>query len=236
MSQFCGNFESSFGKIITGDCVQVMPELPDKCVDYAFTSPPYNREKNDKYEYFRDVNPDYHKLLTDSITELLRITRKHVFFNVQATYYNKDVVYKIIGDWAEKIQQLIIWEKTNPQPSSNNSVTNSYEFFIVLGDTPVKGKYSYTRNIVTTGVNSMFFSEKHKAVMNYDVAEWVFDCFIPDGSTVIDPFMGFGTTAIVAEKHGCPWVGIKIRPEYVAMAEARIQKESGSRNLKFDFA
>ncbi len=228
--------ELKFGRIINGDCTMVMSELPEKCVDYAFTSPPYNRERNDKYEFYDDECKDYYGLLTDSINELMRITRKHIFFNVQATYYNKDVVYKIIGDFAKKIQQIIIWEKTNPQPASGNSVTNSYEFFIVFGDAPLKGKFSYTRNIVSTSVNSLFTHENHKAIMNRDVADWVFDCFIPDGSTVIDPFMGLGTTAIVAEKHGCKWIGIEIRPEYIAMAEARIAKETGCRNLKFDFA
>lgn len=39
---------------------------------------------------------------------------------------------------------------------------------------------------------------------------------------VLDPFMGTGTTALAAEKHGRDWLGIELNPTYAAMAEARI--------------
>lgn len=39
---------------------------------------------------------------------------------------------------------------------------------------------------------------------------------------VLDPFMGSGTTAIVAEELGRPWVGIEISPKYVEMADKRV--------------
>jgi hypothetical protein len=42
---------------------------------------------------------------------------------------------------------------------------------------------------------------------------------------VLDPFMGSGTTAIVAERLGRDWVGIELKPEYVDMAMKRIHAE-----------
>jgi DNA modification methylase len=42
---------------------------------------------------------------------------------------------------------------------------------------------------------------------------------------VLDPFMGSGTTAIVAERLGRDWLGIELKPEYVAMAMQRIHAE-----------
>jgi site-specific DNA-methyltransferase (adenine-specific) len=39
---------------------------------------------------------------------------------------------------------------------------------------------------------------------------------------VLDPFMGTGTTALVAEEHGRDWVGIELNAEYVGMAEERL--------------
>ena len=44
------------------------------------------------------------------------------------------------------------------------------------------------------------------------------------GDLVIDPFLGSGTTAIVAEANGRHWIGMEISEEYAAMAEARIQR------------
>jgi DNA modification methylase len=40
---------------------------------------------------------------------------------------------------------------------------------------------------------------------------------------VLDPFMGSGTTAIVAQKFGRDYIGIELNPEYIVMAERRIK-------------
>ena len=47
----------------------------------------------------------------------------------------------------------------------------------------------------------------------------------PEGGVVLDPFMGSGTTGIVANKLGRHYVGIELNPEYVEMAERRIGLE-----------
>jgi site-specific DNA-methyltransferase (adenine-specific) len=58
--------------------------------------------------------------------------------------------------------------------------------------------------------------------MKQDVADWIFEKFIPEGSIVIDPMIGLGTTAISAERHGCTWFGYEIVPKYVNLAYERI--------------
>jgi DNA modification methylase len=42
---------------------------------------------------------------------------------------------------------------------------------------------------------------------------------------VLDPFSGAGTTGVVAVKHARRYIGIELNPEYVAMAERRIEHE-----------
>ncbi|ASN28562.1 site-specific DNA-methyltransferase [Streptomyces pluripotens] len=46
---------------------------------------------------------------------------------------------------------------------------------------------------------------------------------------VLDPFMGTGTTALAAEKHGRDWLGIELNPEYAAMARQRITAQRRKR-------
>ena len=46
----------------------------------------------------------------------------------------------------------------------------------------------------------------------------------PKGGTVLDPFLGSGTTAIAAEAEGFEWVGIEREAEYVRIAEQRLVK------------
>lgn len=42
------------------------------------------------------------------------------------------------------------------------------------------------------------------------------------GDLVLDPFMGSGTTAVVAQRLGRNYVGCELNPAYAAMAERRI--------------
>lgn len=48
----------------------------------------------------------------------------------------------------------------------------------------------------------------------------------PEGGTVLDPFLGSGTTAMVAQNNGCNCIGIELNPEYVKLAKRRIQQRS----------
>jgi len=46
----------------------------------------------------------------------------------------------------------------------------------------------------------------------------------PKGGVVLDPFMGAGTTAIVADRFNRSYIGFEINPEYIKIAERRIAK------------
>lgn len=48
----------------------------------------------------------------------------------------------------------------------------------------------------------------------------------PPCGTVLDPFMGSGTTAIAAKRLGCDCIGIELNPEYAAMARRRIDRDA----------
>lgn len=64
--------------------------------------------------------------------------------------------------------------------------------------------------------------------------ELVSNCILagcPEGGVVLDPFMGSGTTGIVANKLGRHYVGIELNPEYVEMARRRIGLEESQLKL-----
>jgi hypothetical protein len=46
----------------------------------------------------------------------------------------------------------------------------------------------------------------------------------PMPCTVLDPFLGSGTTGLVAQKMGRRWIGIELNPEYAKMAQKRISQ------------
>ena len=213
-------------KIYHIDCFDGFKMMEDKSVTHTFTSPPYNRKRNDKYEHHNDVIGDYFGWLCNVIDECLRVSKGFVFFNIMKNYYNKQDVFKLIGKYSEQIVEIIIWEKTNPLPANGNNITNAYEFFIVFGDTPLKSNSTYTKNIISTAVNSDMTNE-HKAIMKEDVADWFIKTFTKEGDTILDCFMGAGTTAIVCKYHKRNFIGFEIEKEYVALCEKRIYESLG---------
>ncbi len=82
--------------VILGDCFEVLKDFPDNSVDLVFTSPPYNRKRNDKYEHFEDSIDDYCSYLLRSVKECMRVSKGWVIFNLQKTYYNKADIFAMI--------------------------------------------------------------------------------------------------------------------------------------------
>jgi site-specific DNA-methyltransferase (adenine-specific) len=62
----------------------------------------------------------------------------------------------------------------------------------------------------------------HPTVKPLDLMRHLVRLVTPTGGTVLDPFLGSGTTALAAEMEGFGWVGIEKEAEYVAIAEARL--------------
>jgi site-specific DNA-methyltransferase (adenine-specific) len=62
----------------------------------------------------------------------------------------------------------------------------------------------------------------HPTVKPVDLMRHLVRLVTPTGGTVLDPFLGSGTTALAAEMEGFEWIGIEREGEYVAIAEARL--------------
>lgn len=70
------------------------------------------------------------------------------------------------------------------------------------------------------------FPEAHFATWPTALVERIIKAGCPQGGTVLDPFMGSGTTAFVARKLGRKAVGVELNPDYCAMAARRLSQLS----------
>lgn len=210
-------------KIYHINCFDGFKELEDNSISHVFTSPPYNRKRNDKYKYHDDIIVDYFGFLSKTIDECLRVSKGFVFFNIMKNYYNKKDVFKLIGQYSDKIIDIIIWEKTNPLPASGKSITNAYEFFIILGNEPLKSNTTYTKNIISTSVNSKM-TKDHKAMMKQEVSDWFINKFTKEDDLILDCFMGAGTTAISCINSNRKYIGFELEKEYVDLSLERIKE------------
>ena len=67
------------------------------------------------------------------------------------------------------------------------------------------------------------FLDAHFAVYLEELIETPILAGCPEDGIVLDPFIGSGTTAVVAKKLGRNYIGIDINPEYCKMAQERLQ-------------
>ncbi len=91
----------------------------------------------------------------------------------------------------------------------------------------VKNDYLFKNKRSVWSVNTKPFKEAHFATFPETL---VVDCIkagCPVNGIVLDPFMGSGTTAVVAVKNFRKYIGCEINPEYIKTAEERIRNEKG---------
>lgn len=74
--------------------------------------------------------------------------------------------------------------------------------------------------------NSKDFNNFHSTVKPIKLMEYLIKLVTPPKGTVLDPFMGSGSTGVAAKKLGFDFVGIELSAEYFEIAEKRIQNEN----------
>ena len=72
-------------------------------------------------------------------------------------------------------------------------------------------------------INAKPFKGAHFAVMPEALVEPCVLAGSREGDIVLDPFLGSGTVAVVAELHRRNWIGCELNPDYAAISEARIE-------------
>ena len=167
---------------------------------------------------------------------MLRITKRHILYNIQPLLSNKHDVYRLIGRFADNIDQILVWYKPNAQPQPYpHRIANCYEFVIIFKGQEFDKLYISSngyRNVVVQNINSNHtYSDKHRAVMSSNFSDEMIREFTLEGETVLDPFMGLATTGISCAKINRDFVGIEIYKPYYEIAENRMLEATQQQNI-----
>ena len=225
-----------------GDCLELLKELKDNTVDVSFTSPPYNdtgtknedvgnlKSHNTHKKYLHVENrKDWFEWQCEVIDEMLRVSKKYVLYNVQGLSSNRKNVYKLIGHYADRLHDIVIWYKPNGTPTSTpHKLSNKYEFLMILKCDGVKGvdvTSKFYTNVIVQNINSnKEFAKIHRAVMNKVFCDEVIKEFTSEGDIVLDPFFGMGTTGVSCVEQNRHYIGFEMCEEYCNAAKERIEK------------
>ncbi|MCA9352486.1 site-specific DNA-methyltransferase, partial [Patescibacteria group bacterium] len=77
-------------------------------------------------------------------------------------------------------------------------------------------KLAYPTNVLHLATETG--NKKHSAVFPKSLPEWFIKLFTKQGDVVLDPFLGSGTTSLVAGQLGRNSIGIELLPEYHKLA------------------
>jgi len=232
-----------------GDCVEVLQNIPRGSVNQIFADPPYNLSganfltvKNgkpvacDKGEW--DIIEDIHVFNERWINECIRVLADDGTIWISGTLHNHPsigVLLKKLNLW---IINDIIWFKRNAAPLlSKNRLAPSTEL-IWLASKSKKYFFNYDLAKEINGgkqmrnlweINAKRHLTPHPTEKPENLLERIILLGSNEGDTVFDPFMGSGTTGVVAKKLNRKFIGCEISPEYFEIAQNRIHcTENGS--------
>ena len=156
-----------------------------------------------------------------------------VFYNVQIVTGSKRAIFKLLGDFSEYVKDIIIWDKVNAQPAMGEGVLNRQSELIIVFDKndAISRKFNYcnfargTLNDVWQIKRGKKVAGSHGATFREELVEKILTNFSREGDVVYDPFMGTGTTSVVAKRMGRRYIGSELLPHYVEIANERVKNE-----------
>jgi len=210
-------------KIICGDCLEVMKEMSDECVDLILTDPPYGIGK--KYGNFNDKfsNNEYQPWLMNRISEAERILKKDgIIFVFMPQINMREWIL-----WFPKKSRIFAGVKNFTQ--FHNIVIQYSWSPIVFWEKdkskiePVAGKRDWCLEHTASAWGISGIKQKdHPAIRDLSILNYLIKNFSLENDTVLDCFNGFGSTSRAAKDLKRNFVGIEIDPEYCKIAEERL--------------
>ncbi len=234
-------------EIFHGNCLDIFPQFKEDQFNLVFTSPPYNmnlRIRNGKYcsrQLVKEISTkyisytdnlsieEYYNFNKKIISECLRVSPL-VFYNVQFLTGNKVALFKLIGEYAELLKEIIIWDKINCEPAIGELVLNSQFEVILVFDKYNAISSKFIEGNFKRGELSNHWQIKrgkkvcssHGASFPVELAEKIIQNFSHEGDSILDPMMGTGTTGEAAKNLNRDFVGIELDKDYYDFSKERL--------------
>jgi len=224
-------------KLILGDCLELMKEIPDNSVDLILTDPPYGikyksnmRTKSPKFEMLANDNNSTRFMV---YPEMYRVLKDNSAAIVFASWKNYAEDYIELSKYFDIKNAIVWWKHGGGIGDLKHTLITDYEIAIIChkGKCKIRGKRSgsvWECNKVNP--NKML----HPTQKPEKLLEELIEKYSDSGTTVLDPFMGSGTTGMACVNTGRDFIGIEIDEDYFKIAQARIESCKESRQLTFE--
>ena len=245
-------------RIYTGNCIDILTELPEKSVKLIFADPPYNLQLkqelyrpnqtlvdgvDDTWDQFSSFE-NYDEFTRQWLSSCRRVLADDGTIWVIGSYHNIFRVGRIMMDLGYWILNDVQWHKTNPMPNFRGvRFTNATETLIWAKKSEKQKKYTFNHQVMkqlndgkqmtsvwqiplctgTERIKDERGKKAHSTQKPEALLQRVILSSSNEGDTVLDPFLGSGTTCVVAKKLKRRSIGIEQEPRYVEIAENRLK-------------
>lgn len=223
-------------KLYKGDCLKVMKDIPDKSVDLVLIDPPYEQENHGggktnfaQRKLVKETHIDFisngfdYEMCFETLLKKCKIPNLLIFCS------NKQIS-RIMNYFESKqlATTLLVWEKTNPIPLGNGKYISDCEFIVYFrgkkapfnNNCNIKNKYKVKIYPTITGKNRLHPTEKPIKLLDELIKLHSFE-----NDTVLDCFMGSGTTGVACKRANRNFIGIELDDNYFEIAKKRIEEE-----------
>lgn len=199
--------ENLINKIINADCMDILKQLPDKCIDLVLTDPPYGigisnnpvRQKHTKKDWDKQIP------ISDIFNEIFRVSKEQIIWG--GNYFN-----------LPPTQGFFIWDKLQPE----NFSLAMCEFAWYSKQQPAK-MFSYS-----------VLKEKdkiHPTQKPIQLFQWLLNRESKENELILDPFSGSGTTAIACHNLKRRFICIEKDAEYWQASVERLEQHQRQLSL-----
>lgn len=222
--------------VMQGDCLELLKDIPDGSVDMVLTDPPYMI--NTKSTGNGKLNPwgDYCNAAfwyAEWMRQARRILKNTGCLWSFLNWRSFVTFQKAACDIGWPIESVLVWDKCWIGPGGSKGLRPSYELVALWAMPDFKlenrGLYDIQRFKWSSVKPHGHPAEKPEALM-----EWVISEATKPGETVVDLFMGSGTTGVACVNTGRKFIGMELDPGYFEVAKQRIEEAQAQARLAWN--
>lgn len=234
-------------QLYNDDCILAMKHLGNDSIDLILTDPPYNlglfmQERETNLKKMRDnffgaagwddlEFKEWSKAMNKFFKESVRVLKPGGAMIVFMSVIKVETIIKLAEKHGLYYKTTGTWHKSNPMPRNMNlHFVNSTEMWVYFTYKKRTGTFNNNgkmlHDFIETSITPMSERKfgKHPTQKPESLISHFVTVLSNKGDTILDPFMGSGTTGVVSVKNGRNFVGIELDSNYFSISKKRIDE------------
>ena len=216
-------------KLYNDDCLNVLKDIEDNSIDLVVTDPPYevitggrNGGVKGKPSGILTENKQLMKSIPKAdlwLSECFRVMKDGTHIYIMTNTLNLTNYLNIINSVGFKLHNLLVWNKNNTTP--NRWYMKNCEYVIFARKGFAKSINNPSSQTVHN-FDNIIGNKKHPTEKPVDLMKLYVENSSQVGDTVLDPFMGVGSTGIACKELNRNFIGVELDKQYFDIATKRI--------------